>query len=114
LTYASLSCEYSFQKEFNMYGIREHAKSIWGESLDLESAKEEYINCENCGRPTKNILHVPVFDYLGCEDCHAEAMRELDRRGQLVAPQHEARKPMVMAAAGLTLHEYRIFEKETA
>jgi len=97
-----------------MYGLREHVKAIWGEQLDLESVRNEYIDCENCGRPTRNIIHVPIYDYLGCPECHQEAMRQLEAQGNLAASQQEARKPVVMASAGLTLQEYRIFEKEVA
>jgi hypothetical protein len=35
--------------------------------------------CENCGRACETLHHVPEFDYMGCDDCLAEAMAEIVR-----------------------------------
>jgi hypothetical protein len=35
--------------------------------------------CQNCGVVTDRLTQVPEFDYLGCDDCMEEALKQIAR-----------------------------------
>jgi len=54
--------------------------------------------CPNCGVVTDRLTLVPEFDYLGCDDCMEEALKQIERQ--------QARKPV----RGVRMHSGRFPE----
>ena len=52
--------------------------------------------CQNCGATVDRVTHVPEFDYMGCDDCMAEAIAQIAR---------EAAHAAMLADAGCTAEE---------
>jgi hypothetical protein len=52
----------------------------WDEGRDSgASASAAVSQCENCGRTGERLTLVPEFDYMGCDDCMAEALAVIAR-----------------------------------
>lgn len=49
------------------------AEHVWGESHPLHTVAVNV--CENCGQSCERLIHVPEWDYLGCDTCYDEAMQ---------------------------------------
>lgn len=39
--------------------------------------------CFNCGKGCDELHYVPEFDYMGCDDCLDEAMKVIEREGEV-------------------------------
>jgi len=35
------------------------------------------LKCEKCGRSADRVTLVPEFNFMGCDDCHSEALRAI-------------------------------------
>jgi hypothetical protein len=61
-----------------MFTSHEHAMmKLHG--VDVKAAVTPTDECQNCGKRTNTLHHVPEFDYLACDDCMEEAMAILAR-----------------------------------
>lgn len=90
-----------------------HMRKLMGDE-DFDSLKVEYFDCENCGRSVQKVLHVPEFDYLGCEDCYDEAMRVLAREEAekiTLAPVILARQHKGMELAVTSARDIKFFQQ---
>jgi len=58
--------------------------------------------CENCGCTVDCLTHVPEFDYMGCDDCMEEALKQIAR---------EERAAM-LAEAGSTAEEIAAYPRK--
>jgi len=66
----------------------------WDERDFPETESAAVLECVNCRRTVERLHHVPEFNYLGCDDCLAEAMAviEHDRKQE-----HEAMRNHLIA-----------------
>jgi hypothetical protein len=62
------------------------ASALVGNYARTRFAKEIYESttrplngptCENCGQTVDRVSMVPEFDYLGCDDCMEEALKQI-------------------------------------
>jgi|SRR5215471_2038989 len=51
----------------------------WDERDFPETESAAVLECVNCRRVVERLQHVPEFDYMGCDDCLAEAMAVIER-----------------------------------
>ena len=53
----------------------------WDEGRDFAdaSSSEAVLKCENCGTGCDRLTRVPEFDYMGCDECMAEALAVIER-----------------------------------
>lgn len=45
----------------------------------------DYPTCDNCGRAVERVTLVPEFEYMGCDDCRAEAEAVIEREARELA-----------------------------
>ena len=71
------------------------------ELAESPTAHPDGYVCQNCGKITDRLTPVPEFDYLGCDDCMAEALIAIERERALLAE--------IMQDAGVTRQEGEAF-----
>jgi hypothetical protein len=78
---------------------RNAARSRFAEEIYESSPPLQGPTCENCGQTVDRVTLVPKFEYLGCDDCMVEALRQIVREAGGTEQEIAAVFPPTKAAA---------------
>ena len=77
----------------------------WSELPDFN----EYANaCQNCGKTCERLTFIPEFEYMGCDDCVAEALAVVaDKQSTQIRPWEACPARLALANECSTVSEFR-------
>lgn len=59
-----------------------YARSRFSEEIANSTMHPDGYVCQNCTRVVQRVTLVPEFEYLGCDDCMAEALAVIAREAE--------------------------------
>jgi protein-arginine kinase activator protein McsA len=57
-----------------------YARNRFRDEIANSTAHPDGYVCQNCGGVTDRLTQVPEFEYMGCDDCMEEALKQIERQ----------------------------------
>jgi len=81
------------------------AVHVWSE---LPETRHDHNACQNCGQTSERLTFIPEFEYMGCDDCVAEALAVLANEKSLpIRPWEACAARLALANECSTVSEFR-------